>query len=149
MLSISFNQVQNFVWYQYIYWEIERIWGSSCFQYETWLSDNCITNAKPTEFTKSNKQEITTMHIAVTFKPKYLGATVWTWLTGQGKVKPQCGGGSNGGLQATGLAAWHAVVCSVSRWCACGGCGWWSTGPAATVDDHPQDLHHHLWVSSP
>lgn len=27
------------------------------------------------------------------------------------------------------------------------GCGWWSTAPE--VDDHPQDLQHHLWVSSP
>lgn len=41
------------------------------------LNNNCITNVKPTEFTKSNKQGITMMNIAITFRPKDLGAPVW------------------------------------------------------------------------
>ena len=45
------------------------------------------------------------MHIAVTFRPKYLGAAVWTSLTGQGKVKPQGWWRQQCGLQAMGLAA--------------------------------------------
>jgi hypothetical protein len=73
------------------------------------------------------------MHIAITFRPKYLGAAVWTWLTGQGKVKPGGGGDGNGGLQATGLATWQAVVRSVSRW------GAWPV-LAAAVDDEVLDL---------
>ena len=55
------------------------MWGSLCFKYETWLDGIYIANAKPTEFTKSNKQGrvkvimFTMMQIAITFRPKDLG----------------------------------------------------------------------------
>ncbi|CAL5079627.1 unnamed protein product [Urochloa decumbens] len=58
--------------------------GLNAMDYEVWLADVSIASAELKESTNIKKQEITTMNLPISFRPKDFGSAMWDMIRGKG-----------------------------------------------------------------
>ena len=52
--------------------------------YEVWLANVSIASAELKECTNIKKQEVTTMNLPISFRPKDFGSAMWDMIRGKG-----------------------------------------------------------------
>lgn len=58
--------------------------GLNALDYEIWLSNVSIASAETKESTNIKKQEVTTMTLPISFRPKDFGSAMWDMIRGKG-----------------------------------------------------------------
>ncbi|EEE66944.1 hypothetical protein OsJ_23809 [Oryza sativa Japonica Group] len=58
--------------------------GLNSMDYEVWLSNVSIASAEMKETTNIKKQEVTTMNLPISFRPKDFGSAMWDMIRGKG-----------------------------------------------------------------
>ncbi|RLN33596.1 late embryogenesis abundant proteins-like [Panicum miliaceum] len=58
--------------------------GLNSMDYEVWLANVSIASAELKELTNIKKQEITTMNLPISFRPKDFGSAMWDMIRGKG-----------------------------------------------------------------